>query len=125
MDKWYISTNNENPKPLRTVGDFKKDEEYLDEQFTTYEAKYIDNEQKCWPNTDTVTYHKCIICGKQFKRKHSDALKRVLHTDLFEKVCDSCFKERIKLFYKSGRGSGKTKMIKELEKMIFKSGDHQ
>ena len=71
--------------------------------------------------------NKCIICGKQFKRKHSDALKRVLHTDLFEKVCDSCFKDRIKkLFYKSGRGSGKTKIIKELEKMmVSESSDHQ
>lgn len=69
--------------------------------------------------------NKCIICGKQFKRKHSDALKRFFHTDLFEKVCDSCFKDRIKLFYKIGRGNGKTKTIEELEKMIFKSGDHQ
>ena len=71
------------------------------------------------------TYHKCIICGKQFKRKHSDTLKRFFHTDLFEKVCDSCFKERIKLFCKSDIGSGKMKMIKELEKIVIKNDDHQ
>lgn len=73
--------------------------------------------------------NKCIICGKQFKRKSSDTIKRVLHTDLFEKVCVSCFKDRIELFYKVGRGSGKTQIayqiIKEFEKNISKSGDRQ
>lgn len=126
MDKWYISTNNEDPKPLKTVDDFKKNEEYLDEQFITYETKYADDKTESWPNTGLITYHRCIICGEQFKRKSTDALKIVFHSDLFEKVCDHCFNDRIELFYKCGRGSGKTQMVEEfLKEMAKKDGNRQ